>query len=172
MRLPDIDIFEGSRRIIPPESADGSMLPPDTGDGEVGVGMGVDAGDSKGDLSLVANRLPVKPTDSVKQNMSMLHGGLDIAGNRDRHLPLSMLAPSERTKLPAPGYGRTTGHGLPVVGSPPEKSVQLNAASFMSTQSPLMASASYASKSSLRKGSTDSVFFLIKERPDIARQIR
>ena len=49
--------------------------------------------------------------------MAMLHGGPAIPGNRDRDAPISMLTPAERTKLPAPAIGRTTGHGLPV-GSP------------------------------------------------------
>ena len=171
MRLPDIDIFEGSRRVVPPEPTVGSISSPEAGE-DGGAGMGVDGGGSKGDLSLVANRLPVKPSDSVRHNMTMLHGGPDIAGNRDRDVPLSKLAPSERTKLPAPGIGRTTGHGLPVVGSSPEKSGQLNSASFASNQSPMMASASYNSKSSLRKGSIESQGLIIKERPDIARHIR
>ena len=40
---------------------------------------------------MVANRLPVKPSEGVKANMAMLHGGPAIPGNRDRDLPISMV---------------------------------------------------------------------------------
>jgi len=56
--------------------------------------------------SLVANRLPVKPSEGVKANMAMLHGGPAIPGNRDRDLPISMVRP----------------HAAPALGSTPTRS--------------------------------------------------
>ena len=109
--------------------------------------------------------------------MSLLHGGPQIAGNRDRDIPISMLSPAERTKLPAPGYGYTTGHGL---ASPSDKSIPgvNNSASFSpgtsySAQSSHRNSVT-GNNSGNRKKSEDSRGqggVIIKERPDIARHM-
>ena len=101
--------------------------------------------------------------------MSLLHGGPQIAGNRDRDIPLSMLSPAERTKLPAPAYGHTTGHGL---ASPTDRSTPgvHNSASF----SPGTSHSAHSNNSGTRKKSEDSRGLggvIMKERPDIARHM-
>ena len=216
MRLPDIDIFEGSRRVVPPEPIESGG----TEDDEMGANSSVIIAGGKGNkavdqLSLVANRLPSKPTEAVQANLvrktfshlkprshpfyrcivvfdfdqriilltlltffrlfieqAKLHGGKHIAGQKDREIPIGMISPSARTHLPAPGYGYTTGHGL--IGAN-ERSVsgggQLNSASFTSN-SPTHA-ISPTSKISIggnKKNDSDGGV-IIKERPDIARQI-
>ena len=125
-------------------------------------------------FSLVANRLPVKPSEGVKANMAMLHGGPAIPGDRDRFPPISALPPSERTKLPAPMIGQTTGHGLPVASAGHDKTggPSGNTASFVSTGSPLASYASGGSKSGTRGGRENSGGVIHKDNPSLARQIR
>ena len=74
MRLPDIDIFEGSRRVVPPEP----MVYSGTEEEEMGANASVSTVGGKGgkavdQLSLVANRLPSKPTEAVQANLVDLH---------------------------------------------------------------------------------------------------
>ena len=106
--------------------------------------------------------------------MAMLHGGPAIPGDRDRFPPISALPPSERTKLPAPMIGQTTGHGLPVASAGHDKTggPSGNTASFVSTGSPLASYASGGSKSGTRGGRENSGGVIHKDNPSLARQIR
>ena len=105
-------------------------------------------------------------------SQAKLHGGKHIAGQKDRDIPIGMISPSARTHLPAPGYGYTTGHGL--IGAN-DRSVngggQLNSASFTSNSPiPTTSSTSKISTGGGKKSDSDGGV-IIKERPDIARQI-
>jgi hypothetical protein len=155
-RLPDIDVMEGSRRIFPLDSV---QSPGEENDEETAT-MG-----SSNLQGLSASRLPMKPSDKQKHIVSLIHGGPDVGGNRDRDSPISMVPPPARIKLPAPPIGHTTGHGMaPVMGSPLERG---SAASFASASyASSKAKISVPSKASLNPGGV-----IKKERPDIARQI-
>ena len=102
--------------------------------------------------------------------MSLLHGGPQVAGNRDRDVPLSMLTPAERTKLPAPGYGYTTGHGLP---SPSDRSIPgvHHSASFSSGSAQSSRHNSVSGINSGNRKKCEDRGVIIKERPDIARHM-
>ena len=119
---PDVDIFEGARK-VPEREREIS----DTAD-ESGMGAMLYGGMSTASiLSTTSSRFPSKASEKQRRNISLLSGGPSVAGNRDRVIPQGMLPPSERTKLPAPPMGRTTGHGLlPQAGLPSEKSLRKN----------------------------------------------
>jgi hypothetical protein len=162
-RLPDIDIMEGSRRISPINS---SVFGEEEEEETATISSnGAGAGS--------ASRLPTKPSDKQRHIVSLIHGGPDMGGNRDRESPISMVPTAARTKLPAPPIGFTTGHGMaPVMGgaggvsSPRERG---NSASF-STPTKVI-SGSVLSKGSNNSHSHSHGGIIRKERPEIARQI-
>lgn len=108
-RVLDVDIFEGSRRLhnkepeVAPEGESEKILY-----GELST-ISVNSSSS--------SRRPGKASEKQKQNISLLSGGPAVAGYRDRDIPIGMLPPSERTKLPAPPIGYTMGHGLRTVAN-------------------------------------------------------
>lgn len=102
---PDVDAFEGARKVPERDIYDIAE--------ESGVGTMLYGGMSTTSiLSTSSSRFPSKATEKQRRNMSLLSGGPSVAGNRDRVIPQGMLSPAERTKLPAPPVGYTTGHGL------------------------------------------------------------
>lgn len=108
MKFPDVDIFQGSRRAKPSE------LPAMTSaDDDSSVRL---KKPTAGRL-IAATVIPVKASDKQAENLNQLQGGADKPRPRDRDMPISMVPPSERKKLPAPPLGKTTGHGFS-----PEKS--------------------------------------------------
>ena len=82
-----------------------------------------------------SSRRPGKASDKQRQNISLLSGGPSVAGNRDRIIPIGMLSPSERTKLPAPPIGYTMGHGLMQTGSPTDKGTGIGGSTNFSVSS-------------------------------------
>lgn len=117
---PDFDAFEGARKISEREMSDTVE--------ELGLDAMLYGGMSTASvISSSSSRFPSKASEKQRRNISLLSGGPSVAGNRDRVIPQGMLSPSERTKLPAPPMGRTTGHGLiPQAGFLSEKSLRNN----------------------------------------------
>lgn len=102
-KAPDINIFEGARKLPErdaPSQDEGTAL------------YGGLSTFSVGSSSTV--KMPSKASEKQKRNISLLSGGPSVSGSRDRVIPQGILSPSERTKLPAPPIGHTTGHGLHV----------------------------------------------------------
>ena len=73
MRLQDIDIFEGSRRVVPPEPMESNGTEADEMGANTGSPIGGKGGKAADQLSLVANRLPSKPTEAVQANLVDIH---------------------------------------------------------------------------------------------------
>jgi hypothetical protein len=102
-KVPDMNIFEGARKLSErdaPSQEEGTAL--------YGGVSTVSAGSSS------TIRIPSKASGKQKRNISLLSGGPAVIGSRDRVIPQVILSPSERTKLPVPPIGHTTGHGLHV----------------------------------------------------------
>lgn len=123
-RVNDVDIFEGSRRLPDKE-------PETASEGESNIFL--HGGLSTVSVSSSNSRRPGKASEKQKRNISLLSGGPAVAGYRDRDIPMGMLPPSERTKLPAPPIGHTTGHGLRTVSSPSDKGMGASVSMSMSS---------------------------------------
>ena len=123
-RVNDVDIFEGSRRLPDKE-------PEVVSEGESDIFLY--GGPSTVSVNSSNSRRPGKASEKQKRNISLLSGGPAVAGYRDRDIPMGMLPPSERTKLPAPPIGYTTGHGLRTVSSPSDKGIGASVSITMSS---------------------------------------
>lgn len=92
-RFADIDVFEGARRVEPLVAVD-------------------DAGDEF-DVKYTSSNL--NSGNSPKQPLTLpkkTQGERLMEKPRDRDPPQAQVAPSQRKRLPAPGIGKTLGHGL------------------------------------------------------------
>jgi hypothetical protein len=107
-RGPDIDAFEGARKVTGKEMSE-------IEEESIPLYGGISTANASSSGSV---RRHNKASEKQKQNISLLSGGPSLAGYRDRVSPIGKLSPSERTKLPAPPMGHTTGHGLLPAGSP------------------------------------------------------
>ena len=124
---PDVDVFEGARKI--PEKEMELRVEEELGTALYGGVSTVSVNSSS------SSRRPGKASYKQRQNISLLSGGPSVAGNRDRIIPLGMLSPSERTKLPAPPIGYTMGHGLMQTGSPTDKGTGIGGSTNFSVSS-------------------------------------
>jgi len=86
MRLPDIDIFEGSRRVVPPEPMESGTEEEEMGTNTSITTVGGNGSKAVDHLSLVANRLPSKPTEAVQANLVDNHSQTSFVPFLSLHL--------------------------------------------------------------------------------------
>lgn len=126
--MPDIDAFEGSRRVEKNDIED--VLQNINNDDDILFSINNTNNNSIASFTSMDMKRPNKQSDKQKLNISLLSGGLSLAGNRDRISPVHT---KERTKLPSPPFGQTTGHGLLVNGN--EKHGGLGSTSYVGNNS-------------------------------------
>jgi hypothetical protein len=115
VRFPDIDVFEGAKKVKKPEESTATQ------DSMLYTDYSVPP---TADSVIFPPVLPEKPNTRQRLNVSLLNGGVDKIHPRDRDNPLSMVPVAQRKKLPAPTIGKTTGHGmLQEFESPTKKSI-------------------------------------------------
>ena len=142
MQFPDIDRFEGGRKVDKVPSTDNiKVLPKDDVGQQSSSTFNVQHSSHAG-KNIAATVVPGKPTDKQHESVVLLSGGPDKIHPRDRDAPLSQVPVTDRKRLPAPPLGQTTGHGLS-----PQRSVN----TLAKPSSSMSVASNVSSTNSLRK---------------------